>query len=211
MGFFPGHLLMVMMMMMMMYYSGLSCFCMDLGVRAACPAVQVTDCNIDTTSATINSVFQLSFVVTDNSGYNASVVRTITVTNPCSPPRGYLCDGQCSTVDCAAAAQLQQLSGATNASTPAVYLVLLPGVKSNFSEDSGRNKTLHLVYGQVPPISLYPCASSNQSELGTCAAAARNSAGQDLSNQVLNPVDVTPCDANATACIRCGPAMSMPE
>ena len=53
------------------------------------PTTQVTDCGITTSTAPINSVFQLSFTASNNYGLSATATRTIKVNNPCAANVGW--------------------------------------------------------------------------------------------------------------------------
>ena len=161
----------------------------------------MTDCYITTTGAAIGDIFQLLFVVSDTQGANSSVVRTVTVVSPCASSE-YVCAGVCSAVACTTASTLHTLGGAASNSMAAPLLVLLPGPGTNFTQEAGRNKSLVVVYGQVPNVTLAPCTSSLPSDVGGCAAAAKDSNGTDLSGLIQEPTDVTECAADAV-CVRC--------
>jgi hypothetical protein len=125
-------------------------------------------CGIDTTTAAIGSSYNLLFRVYDSGkpsgarmlaishgddahvmccpavGLSADVYRVISVVSPCTATQYYCSDGTCSNVKCNVR---DALPSPTNATVPAIEVVLLPSADTNVTTAAGQNKTLYLSYG----------------------------------------------------------------
>ncbi|KAG1675982.1 hypothetical protein FOA52_014226 [Chlamydomonas sp. UWO 241] len=177
----------------------------------------------------VGTTYQLTFVVYDTEGLNATVSRAVTIVSCCPLDRPYLCSGSCEAVDCAMLSQLESAIAAlgggdiANVLLDSPVLVLLPAVSANLTAaallgEPPSNQTVFVVYGTSAPVSLLPCTSIDA--VGSCAAAAVQLSADgsltDLSSSI-SVTDVTPVDdgtddgaSAATAVGRCSaPALSL--
>ncbi len=90
----------------------------------------IKSCAVNT-SATVGTIFTITFMVFDYSisSLNASVTRTISIIDPCDTGE-YLCsDGTCSTIAC-------DLRSALTQHTPPVLLVIAAYISMYYSHQS---------------------------------------------------------------------------
>jgi hypothetical protein len=154
----------------------------------------VLACGVDTSNATaIGTTYQLTFVVRDRGGLNASVYRIIEVISPCDEGSQLCSDGICHSMDCSTVNNLKLIHGeVVNQADP--VLVLLPSSFTNLTDLSTKkqltsNQTVFTTYGQNAPFSLLPCAPGTAlTSQVQCAAAAyqllSNGSWSDVSEQV---------------------------
>ncbi|KAL0020772.1 hypothetical protein WJX77_012245 [Trebouxia sp. C0004] len=149
----------------------------------ACPGyafVQqgISSCAVNT-SAAVGTTFAINFTVFDYSipSLNASVVRTVSIVNPCDSTRFLCSDGTCSSIAC-------NLRDALVQGPPGLQFVAYGN--SSTSVTTG--------YGVAATVPLLPCTALDNTT--DCGAVATDSTGTDISSSIV-VVDVTPCAAGA--------------
>ena len=105
----------------------------------------------------VSTMVEIVFLVFDNAvpANNATVTRTVTISNPCPSGEYYCTDVHlCSAVDCETRASL--LGSETADVTPPVFtLVVDPSTRANIIDA----RTVYITYRQSEDMSLLPCPS----------------------------------------------------
>ena len=174
-------------------------------LNTGCPgyefnALGTAACGVDGT-AELGTIFLINFTVFDNSipPLSATITRAVTIVSPCADDEFLCADDACSAIDC----DTRDLLGGGGDKGEGPQLMLNPGSwAGNWTGGGNANATLRLMYKQVAPLSLLPCASLNKT--AACFAVARDTQDGDLTPDIIVE-DVTCPDAEDTSCYSCTP------